>query len=151
MKGKSSEETKEAFRDFQGNAPFIHLYSDNAPELKAAASKLNWTHSFSVPGRPQTNAVAERCVRHCLEGCRTLLDQAGLPPSLWTKAVQYWCMMINTQPKEGVTPYEAKNPGLRSWDAMRIPFGCLVEFKPCLLYTSPSPRDRTRSRMPSSA
>ena len=23
--------------------------------------------------------------------------------------------------------------------------------KPCLLYTSPSPRDRTRSRMPSSA
>ena len=27
----------------------------------------------------------------------------------------------------------------------------LDEFKGCLLYTSPSPRDRTRSRMPSSA
>ena len=26
-----------------------------------------------------------------------------------------------------------------------------VTFKSCLLYTSPSPRDRTRSRMPSSA
>src|SRR5664280_1407129 len=26
-----------------------------------------------------------------------------------------------------------------------------VPFKDCLLYTSPSPRDRTRSRMPSSA
>ena len=26
-----------------------------------------------------------------------------------------------------------------------------VEGNPCLLYTSPSPRDRTRSRMPSSA
>ena len=25
------------------------------------------------------------------------------------------------------------------------------KFKPCLLYTSPNPRDRTRSRMPSSA
>src|SRR5665811_1743814 len=25
------------------------------------------------------------------------------------------------------------------------------QFQPCLLYTSPSPRDRTRSRMPSSA
>ena len=25
------------------------------------------------------------------------------------------------------------------------------KLKPCLLYTSPSPRDRTRSRMPSSA
>src|SRR5664280_2467831 len=29
--------------------------------------------------------------------------------------------------------------------------GSLVEIRPCLLYTSPSPRDRTRSRMPSSA
>jgi len=28
---------------------------------------------------------------------------------------------------------------------------CSPTFKPCLLYTSPSPRDRTRSRMPSSA
>ena len=27
----------------------------------------------------------------------------------------------------------------------------LAEGSPCLLYTSPSPRDRTRSRMPSSA
>ena len=26
-----------------------------------------------------------------------------------------------------------------------------IEFRTCLLYTSPSPRDRTRSRMPSSA
>jgi len=26
-----------------------------------------------------------------------------------------------------------------------------IKFKTCLLYTSPSPRDRTRSRMPSSA
>ena len=26
-----------------------------------------------------------------------------------------------------------------------------LKFTPCLLYTSPSPRDRTRSRMPSSA
>ena len=27
----------------------------------------------------------------------------------------------------------------------------MKDFKDCLLYTSPSPRDRTRSRMPSSA
>ena len=30
-------------------------------------------------------------------------------------------------------------------------FGSFVEHLGCLLYTSPSPRDRTRSRMPSSA
>ena len=33
---------------------------------------------------------------------------------------------------------------LRKWNESLIP-------KTCLLYTSPSPRDRTRSRMPSSA
>ena len=33
-----------------------------------------------------------------------------------------------------------------------IPFVvCGSHHRPCLLYTSPSPRDRTRSRMPSSA
>ena len=32
-----------------------------------------------------------------------------------------------------------------------LPLVDLVRHKPCLLYTSPSPRDRTRSRMPSSA
>ena len=31
-----------------------------------------------------------------------------------------------------------------------VMYGC-VQFYNCLLYTSPSPRDRTRSRMPSSA
>ena len=37
-------------------------------------------------------------------------------------------------------------------DKHKIMFaGDLVEAKACLLYTSPSPRDRTRSRMPSSA
>ena len=30
-------------------------------------------------------------------------------------------------------------------------FNSIVGTYPCLLYTSPSPRDRTRSRMPSSA
>ena len=41
----------------------------------------------------------------------------------------------------------------RSWSAMYG--GVYVKqnagLNPCLLYTSPSPRDRTRSRMPSSA
>ena len=32
-----------------------------------------------------------------------------------------------------------------------IPFMLIAGFVTCLLYTSPSPRDRTRSRMPSSA
>jgi len=38
-------------------------------------------------------------------------------------------------------------PGLRTFSLQ----GTVVDTKTCLLYTSPSPRDRTRSRMPSSA
>ena len=36
---------------------------------------------------------------------------------------------------------------------LSMPFvkGALMPYNDCLLYTSPSPRDRTRSRMPSSA
>ena len=41
-------------------------------------------------------------------------------------------------------------------ELMHTPFGASAYFShghpyPCLLYTSPSPRDRTRARMPSSA
>ena len=40
---------------------------------------------------------------------------------------------------------------LRGDAARSLPFAPLGDSKHCLLYTSPSPRDRTRSRMPSSA
>ena len=36
-------------------------------------------------------------------------------------------------------------------DQLPEPVGYRILVLPCLLYTSPSPRDRTRSRMPSSA
>ena len=35
--------------------------------------------------------------------------------------------------------------------SQRAPWRGVMNDRPCLLYTSPSPRDRTRSRMPSSA
>ena len=38
-----------------------------------------------------------------------------------------------------------------SEERQRIPHHLIDILEPCLLYTSPSPRDRTRSRMPSSA
>ena len=40
---------------------------------------------------------------------------------------------------------------LRHCESERIPLVACIDTNACLLYTSPSPRDRTRSRMPSSA
>ena len=42
-------------------------------------------------------------------------------------------------------------PALTTALALGVPVLYARKTKPCLLYTSPSPRDRTRSRMPSSA
>ena len=47
------------------------------------------------------------------------------------------------------TPVEGVVHGERLYSIFRI--GAPEVYKDCLLYTSPSPRDRTRSRMPSSA
>ena len=51
--------------------------------------------------------------------------------------------------RAGVAAYRRKNPGSKLKTAVtgKVKKGSAA----CLLYTSPSPRDRTRSRMPSSA
>ena len=50
----------------------------------------------------------------------------------------------------GASPFRALMSGVREKGEN---YTCIIDGQPicCLLYTSPSPRDRTRSRMPSSA
>ena len=53
---------------------------------------------------------------------------------------------------EFVEKLREKAPGIGGFGGMiKIPSGYDEPILVCLLYTSPSPRDRTRSRMPSSA
>src|SRR5665811_1040123 len=47
--------------------------------------------------------------------------------------------------------WSAAKPVLRIKSGDRVEIQTMLTNSPCLLYTSPSPRDRTRSRMPSSA
>ena len=46
-------------------------------------------------------------------------------------------------------PRTGRNP--KTGESVSVPGKYVPHFKPCLLYTSPSPRDATLSRMPSSA
>ena len=53
-------------------------------------------------------------------------------------------------PKASAIPEPNKNLRIKRV-VNNMPYACLIELFPCLLYTSPSPRDATLSRMPSSA
>ena len=56
---------------------------------------------------------------------------------------------LSADPKNEVLVLEAGRKDWR-WDVF-IHMPAALTYPICLLYTSPSPRDRTRSRMPSSA
>ena len=58
--------------------------------------------------------------------------------------------------KKGVVPRELRGAAVGVWGERKaldyvVRTGDRIEFYRCLLYTSPSPRDRQKSRMPSSA
>ena len=69
--------------------------------------------------------------------------QGTIPKELWAKTSALGFGGIYVSEEYG-------GSGLSRLDATLI-FEALAMSCPCLLYTSPSPRDRTRSRMPSSA
>ena len=86
--------------------------------------------------------------------------QAGADANNYTARVQYTDRVGNTFVQQiDITTTEASNPGTAtvtqvSTDQTKDAVTASTEVaggKSCLLYTSPSPRDRQKSRMPSSA
>ena len=74
-------------------------------------------------------------IQHALRCGAVLAGFCGKDAGEWLQAADHMRNAINTQPHS----FEDKSRWAMDW------------YYPCLLYTSPSPRDRTRSRMPSSA
>ena len=69
----------------------------------------------------------------------------GLQTLLHNKSLLYWGKIFLKLSEEGLRKRSIKNKNGKDESVF------LDSIKSCLLYTSPSPRDRTRSRMPSSA
>ena len=68
---------------FMGDRMIERFYSDRSGEIERALRDLHIVSDTSQPGVPQNNAVAERLVQDILEGTRTALLRAGLPPCFW--------------------------------------------------------------------
>ena len=78
---KTTYHTIAAMQHFAGDGDKVNsFYCDNAPELIAAASALNWRLSTATTGMPQTNGVAENCVRRTKEGGGCGVVQSGFNP-----------------------------------------------------------------------
>ena len=98
MPDESADSTMDAIKHFKGERSIERLYSDRSGEIRRALCDLHIVPDNSQLGVPQNNAVADRLVQDVLEGIRTALVCAGLPPCFWEYACQQYCMMENALP-----------------------------------------------------
>ena len=80
MSDRKADSTADAIRHVMGDRKIERCYSDRSGDIERALRDLHIVSDTSQPGFPQNNAVAERLVQDILEGTRTALLRAGLPP-----------------------------------------------------------------------
>ena len=98
------------------------FYSDNAPELVSSARGLGWRMSTSTTGMPQTNGVAEHCVRKTKEGIGFGIVQPGAEPdSCWGPAGEHFCFSTNIAIIEGDSYYNRRHK-VGHFKGQQIPF-----------------------------
>ena len=107
------------------------LMSTHHPQVRMVPqpSMSTCRSTFEHPVCESAVAYADKCCR----------DEDGNP----------WPPVPTDVPRDSYTIHELEPSDVLSLDELRLNRG--LPFRDCLLYTSPSPRDRTRSRMPSSA
>ena len=136
MPDRRADSTADAIRHFMGDRRIDIFYSDRSGEIERALRDLHIVSDTSQPRVPQNNAVAERLVQDILEGTRTALLRAGLPPCFWEYACQHYCLMENVLPgrESAAAGVDKKSP----WEKMHgepfygklIPIGAKVFIKP---------------------
>lgn len=90
---RSAEHMVEAMQEFTKPIDKVKQFNcDNGGELEVASRTMAWRRPTSTPGRPQTNGVAERCVRKVKEDGTAGIVQSGLKAKRWWQfAVRHGC------------------------------------------------------------
>ncbi len=106
------------------------FYCANGPELVSAATALKWRLATATTGMPQTNGVAENCVRRCKEGGGCAIVQSGFnPKTCWPFAGEHFCFANNIAIVNGDSAWNKRHTKGR-FKGMQFPFGALVDFMP---------------------
>ena len=113
---------------------------------------------FAPSGSDWDKAVAYWKTLHSDEGAEfdqvIEMDAADIAPQVtWGTSPEMVTSINDRVPDPSGADSEVRTEGMqRALEYMDLKAGTpITDIKLCLLYTSPSPRDRTRSRMPSSA
>ena len=138
---KHTRDCVEAMKHFVGPDVEVGIfYSDEAPELKRAASEMKWRHHVGTAYVYQANAVAERNLRSVIEGTRTNLLQSGLNHQYWPYAAKHACMAHNiAEEYEMDSPWKVMKG--KRWSGPQIPFGARVDY-----WTGPKNKVKSSAR-----
>src|SRR5665811_697397 len=126
---------------YPGTWPEFRVWFADEAACVAYLERLRWARGFRCPKCARAKGWRTADGRWSCSGCArkvsvtagTVFDRSRIPLTEWFAAAWYM-----TNQKHGVSAL-----GLQRLLG-------LGSYQTCLLYTSPSPRDRTRSRMPSS-
>ena len=149
---KSTEEAWDALKDLTDpELPFLTLDDLGViREIKRSDKNHVVTIAPTYIGCPAISVIEEKIASELRKiGISPIIEKSFSPP--WSSD---WISENGRMKMEefGISPphpKDAESFSRSSAKAVKCP-QC-TSYKTCLLYTSPSPRDRTRSRMPSSA
>ena len=125
----TKDDVVRAVKQFIGAKKVRQAYSDHAPQFIEAMNEMKIPIDHSLPGRPQTNSIAERTNQFILTATSTCLLEAGLPPCFWRTAILCVCHLLNVEPNDDELSSWCKLHGF-DFAGKLIPYGARVNYKP---------------------
>ena len=124
----TKDDVVRAVKQFIGAKKIRQAYSDHAPQFIEAMNEMKIPIDHSLPGRPQTNSIAERTNQFILTATSTCLLEAGLPPCFWRTAILCVCHLLNVEPNDDELSAWCKLHGT-DFAGKLIPYGARVSLR----------------------